>query len=723
YFLPAIAYAAIFFRGRVRLALVLLITLDGLGLMWLEWVRPDLTTGFTTPELQAVDIATGFVLSVLLTALMLWIVTRAYDKEQRSRAATVTALHEAREEFARLFQMNPDAVYLVDTTLPAYVDVNHGFERLSGWPKPEAVGRSSADLNLWVDLAERDKFYEELERQGYLQNFLARFRRRDGREVWGSTSASWVEMSGRRMLLLSTRDVTIRIEAQRREAESRALLAALLDSTRDGVWQVEHTRFAFTAFNAAFAERFRREWGVEPQLGKTLEDLVAPEVAGLWRDFYTRALADGPFTTEYALEGGARTTQISLSPVTHEGEVFGVSVFSRDITALKQAAQERAAIEQQLLQSQKMESLGSLAGGVAHDFNNMLAGMMGYAELLLDEETEPKRRRYLQAIMQAASRSSELTRNLLAFGRRGKNIVQSVDLAVIVRDAVTMLKPSMRADVEVATQFVDVWTVDGDPSQMSQVVVNLCINANEAMLQGGQLQIQGRNVTLDTGAARRVGLPAGDYVELRVVDWGVGMTDEVRARIFEPFFTTKVGGQVRGTGLGLSTVYGIVQSHNGNIAVESTPGVGTTFTVFLPKGRLVPELASTPAPIASGTGLILIAEDEAMVRQLLVAAIEGLGYRVIAAEDGEEAVRMFMERRLEITGVVLDLKMPRKGGRDAFLEMRAIDPSVSVLICSGYGDNEEAQSMISLGATGLLGKPFRMSDLAAHLSRLEGRTA
>lgn len=717
-FLPAVTYAAIFYRGRVRAAVVLGILLDGLGLMLLESFKPEWVTDFVNASAMRVDLAVGFGISVLLSALMLWIVTDAYDHEQRGREATLQALDEAREEFARLFQMNPDAVYLVDPELPAYVDVNHGFERLTGWNKPDVVGRGALDLSIWVHPDERSKFYAELTRQGHLQNFLSRFRRRDQTEIWGSTSANWVEMSGRRLLLLTTRDVTTRIDAQRREAESRALLAALIDSTNDGVWQVEPVRFAFTAFNAAFAERFRREWHCELELGKTLDELASPEVGAVWRGFYTRALTDGPFSTEYVFDSGKRTSLVSLSPVTHEGDVFGVSVFSRDITALKRAAAERVTIEQQLLQSQKMESLGSLAGGVAHDFNNMLTAIMGNAELLLNDEQAPNRQRSLQAIMRAATRSRELTGKLLAFGRRGKNIVQSVDLASIVRDSIAILRPSFRADVEVVVEMPGACLVDGDPSQMSQVVVNLCINANEAMPHGGQLEVTATSVSLGETEARLVGVMAGNYLRLAVHDTGIGMDEDVRKRVFEPFFTTKMGGQVRGTGLGLSTVYGIIQSHNGNIIVDSWPGEGTTFTVYLPTGTLSPERPVPVPAIAGGSGVILVAEDEDMVRQLIVSAIEGLGYRVIVAVDGEDAVRVFKTFRQYITGVMLDLKMPRKGGAAAFAEIRDIDPNVPVMICSGYGDNEEAQRLITLGAKGLLAKPFTMADLAQNLARL-----
>mgnify|MGYP006265920489 FL=1 len=721
FFLPALTYAVIFFRGRARAVAAVAIVADGLVLMLLEHLHPDWATPFGDVTAMRIDNAAGFATSALLMTIMLWVVTDSYDHEASSRESTLLALDEAREEFARLFQMNPDAVYLVDTSIPAYIDVNHGFERLSGWTKPEAVGRSADQLRLWVNADERTRFYEELSRDGHTQNFLARFRRKDGREFWGSTSANWVEMSGRRLLLLTTRDVTTRIDAQRRDAESRALLAALIDSTSDGVWQVDPQRFAFTAFNAAFVERFRREWGRTPELGQTLDELASPEVGAMWRAFYQRALTEGPFSTEYTYDSGRRVTLVSLSPVTHEGDVFGVSVFSRDITELKRAAEERAAMEQQLLQSQKMESLGSLAGGVAHDYNNMLTAIMGNTELLLDDERDEDRRHSLLAILHAATRSKELTGKLLAFGRRGKNIVQAVDLSSIVKDSLAILRPSFRADLQIVADIRAAWTVDGDPSQMSQVIVNLCINANEAMPAGGTLHVSTADIALGSAVARRAALPPGDYVMLQVRDSGIGMTEEVQARIFEPFFTTKVGGQVRGTGLGLSTVYGIIQSHGGNISVESSPGQGASFTVYLPKGHLNPERPSAAPTLASGTGVILVAEDEDMVRDLLVSAITGLGYKPLVAIDGDDAVRVFKEHHATLVGVILDLRMPRKTGAQAFADMRAIDPHVPVLVCSGYGENEEAQRLITLGARGLLAKPFTIADLSAHLARMARR--
>jgi CheY-like chemotaxis protein len=325
----------------------------------------------------------------------------------------------------------------------------------------------------------------------------------------------------------------------------------------------------------------------------------------------------------------------------------------------------------------------------------------------------------LRAILNAARRSADLTAKLLAFGRRGRNLVEAIDLNVIVRDAVTMLQPSFARgprDVDVAITPGATWTVDGDPSQLNQVIVNLCMNAVDAMPEGGRLALATADVTLDHEAAAVVGRAAGEFVTLCVTDSGHGMTDAVKARIFEPFFTTKEHDRTSGSGLGLSTVHGIVHLHQGAIAVESHPGVGTSFTVWFPRGRLV--AAPRAAAVAAGHGHILVVDDEPQLRSFMAAALRKLGYGSVLAVDGEEALRVFAEQRHTLTGVVLDLKMPKKSGRDVFLEIHAIDPAMPILICSGYGDNEEAQALITLGARGLLPKPFRIDELAAQLARL-----
>jgi CheY-like chemotaxis protein len=297
--------------------------------------------------------------------------------------------------------------------------------------------------------------------------------------------------------------------------------------------------------------------------------------------------------------------------------------------------------------------------------------------------------------------------------------VESVDLNAAVHESMAMLTPSLGSDVTTTLRLEAAHHVDADPTQLNQLIVNLCLNASEAMPAGGTLAVGTRDVLLDAATCVPWELAPGPYVELTVTDSGVGMTDEVRQRIFEPFFTTKTGGTIGGSGLGLPTVYGVVHLHRGAIKVDSAAGEGATFTVLLPKGTLAaPDVAADPA-VPGGGGLVLVVEDEAMLRQLATTALTHLGYRALTAGDGVEGVDLFRAHHHELAGVLLDLKMPRKSGRETFTEMRAIDANVPVLLCSGYGDNEEAQGLISLGAIGLLPKPYRIGELAEQISRFK----
>ena len=508
------------------------------------------------------------------------------------------------------------------------------------------------------------------------------------------------------------------VEAQAATAESKARLATLVDSTDDLIWQVDAEHFALTVFNASFTTAIASAYGVTARAGLATTDLFPSDTATEAVALYRRALRDGAFTMEYATPGGEASMLLWFSPVYHESAAIGVSVFCKDVTQQKRAEEARLRAEQQVLESRKLESLGRLAGGVAHDFNNMLGGIMGYADLLLDGEPDPLRREHLESILTAARRSADLTRKLLAFARRGKDIVEAVNLNSIVHDSLTMLKPSMKGDVRVVDSLEATWLVDGDPSQLNQVVLNLCMNASEAMGDGGTLTIESSNVLL---AGPQVGvhdLGPGEYVMLRVRDTGVGMSEEVRARAFEPFFSTK-GHAGGGTGLGLATVYGVVGVHHGAIHIDSAPGRGAVVTVWLPRGRADVQPKSAPEATSTGRGRILLVEDEALLRTFTSTALERLGYEVVTAEDGADAVRVFQAHRGSLKGILLDLKMPTMGGREAFVAMRGIDPSVPVLICSGYGDNEEAQGIISLGAKGLLAKPFRLAVLAQAVSKFD----
>ena len=510
-------------------------------------------------------------------------------------------------------------------------------------------------------------------------------------------------------------------ERQRLEASER-LYRDLLERQGEG-FSVLDEEDRFVLANPV-AERI---FGVEPAglLGRSLVDFLSEEQRGWMQQEPPHRAGADPHTYELEIlrpEGGSRTLLVTVTgtsgPLGEEEQA--ICVF-RDITERKEAEKIERMLVQEKQQSQKMESLGLLAGGVAHDFNNMLGGILGYADLLLGSEADPVRLRYLRAIKGAASRSAELTQKLLAFGRRGKNLAEAVDLGLVLRECLDMVRPSMSHDLEVHLELAEgVPTVDGDPSQIHQVFMNLLINAVEARPERGILQVSLGVLEAFPGAPPGLALPPGRYVEARVADTGIGMAPEVQQRVFEPFFTTKNREGRSGTGLGLATAHGIVQVHGGAITVQSARGKGTTFRVLFPAGALAPAAPPPQEGGGRGAGLVLLIEDEEVLRELGVSALESMGYEVATAADGQEGVEAFERLHHRLCAVLLDLKMPRRGGRETFLELRGIDARVPVLICTGYGENEEVQSLLSLGAAGMLAKPYQIATLAAKLRQVMG---
>ena len=505
-------------------------------------------------------------------------------------------------------------------------------------------------------------------------------------------------------------------------AESEANLRYMLDMFPDAAVMVRLDNQEFVAVSGGFTKHS----------GLTLADVAGKTAAdfNLWVDPQDRARyldairRDGSVTdmeARFHLRNGRIADTLVWGKVITIGGVPHLLTAFRDITDWKRAQEDRERMQEQVQHAQRLDSLGSLAGGVAHDFNNMLGGIMAFADLLLVDEKDPTRIAHLRAILKAASRSGELTKKLLAFGRKGKNLVEPVDLQLVARECLALLKPTMSPDLQVEVAMDACPTVDADPGQMHQVVLNLCINAMEAMPVPGRLTLATRRRILDAPTAADLTLPPGNYLELEVSDTGIGMPEEVRQRIFEPFFTTKSELGKAGTGLGLSTVYGIVHSHRGTIEVESKPGLGSRFKVLLPEGGLSStQTDSGPVP-RIGKGTILLVEDEALLREAAASALESLGYTVQSAENGVAGVEAFRFHHKHLFAVLLDLKMPLMGGREAFEAMRRLDPEVPVLVCTGFGENEEVQALRSAGAVGMLSKPYRIRDLEEALRRLSPR--
>jgi CheY-like chemotaxis protein len=372
---------------------------------------------------------------------------------------------------------------------------------------------------------------------------------------------------------------------------------------------------------------------------------------------------------------------------------------------------DRKNLEQQLLQSQKLESLGTLAGGIAHDFNNILGIIMGHASLLKEVVGNPaKLSRSAATIEKAAIRGAGLVRQILTFARKASVLIEQVNLNEIASELGRMIEETFPRSIAITLDLApDLPAVDGDRTQLHQTLLNLCVNARDAMPSGGSLSI-----TTERIRDRGQGGERGWFARLTVADTGSGMDETTKRRIFEPFFTTKEPG--RGTGLGLSVVYGIVESHRGFITVDSAPGEGTKFTLDFP----LPHAAAVDGPAmpaadlsrTEGTETLLVVEDEEMLSELLKVSLEALGYTVLTASNGDQALSIYESMGEEIALVISDLGLPGMSGRDLFLKIRALRPGARVVIATGYIDPGTRTELLTLGANSFIQKPYLPDEVA-----------
>jgi two-component system cell cycle sensor histidine kinase/response regulator CckA len=394
-----------------------------------------------------------------------------------------------------------------------------------------------------------------------------------------------------------------------------------------------------------------------------------------------------------------------------------------EVAERERAEREREAMREQLLLAQKMEAIGRLAGGVAHDFNNLLTTIRGHTELL--RRTSPvdaPARIDLDAILTASDRAAELTGQLLAFSRRGKLRAEQVEVDKLIDEVTRLLRHTVDPRIEVRSQLaLEGAVVAGDPSRLQSALLNLAVNARDAMPEGGQLVFSTRVVD-PADPARPGELPPGPtpFAEICVADTGMGMAPEVARRVFEPFFTTKEMG--RGTGLGLAAVYGTVKSHGGSIAVESTPGLGTLFRIYLPLvGHQQGAAAAAPERAwVEGRGTVLLVDDQADVREVTGSILDRLGYTVLTAADGVAALALLEQHRPAIRLVLLDVRMPRMDGAGTLRRLRQLAPALPVVIVSGFGADDDLATIRGMGVQGVVEKPFTVSELSETMARALG---
>jgi len=559
-----------------------------------------------------------------------------------------------------------------------------------------------------------------------------RLKHRDGRWRWFHARRAvfdWKADGTPRRVLSIFEDIGERKAAEAALRESLGAYREAADLLPQAVFEMDATgrltfinRQGFLTFGYTAAD-FQR--GLQ-----ALEMLVPSDRVRAAQNI-SRAMAGETFGHEYEAlrkDGGTFPVIIHSAPILREGRPVGLRGIAVDLTERKHAEEEKDLLQDRLRYSEKMEAIGQLAGSMAHDFNNHLSASMGFAEILLARLEDPELLRFAEGIITSSKRSAELTRQLLTFARKGKFLTVLVDLQDVIEEVLQILRHTL--DRRITLKRVNDGRpalVLGDPYELQNAVMNLALNARDAMPEGGELTFATEVRELDEHTCRRLSpdIFPGTFLQLSVTDTGVGMAKALQPRIFEPFFSTKEGGQ--GTGLGLASVYGTLKHHRGAVMVYSEPGRGSCFKLFLPLVELDEgdtggtqearqELQSLGLP--PGSKQVLVIEDEELVGQMLLVMLRQLGFRAVLMQDGRAAVDHFRKVWREIDLVIMDLVTPQLSGLDTFRALREINPEVPVVLSSGYSVEGEAQQVMDAGAQAFLQKPYQISELSHLLAEI-----
>jgi PAS domain S-box-containing protein len=643
----------------------------------------------------------------------------AYDQmEQRVHQRTAEldradkALWQSEERVRKILESVEIGIMVIDRETHEIVEINRSALKMIGAPRDRVVGRVChhylcpedegkcpvTDLNQDMDNSERELMTD------------------DGRRLPILKTVVPVNLDGREHLLESFLDMTERNQAEEARRESEETFRQAFEYANIGMALI-HPDGSFLKVNAALSEMLG--YPQEELLTKSFIDLTHPDDPNIGEDFRREALAGRKhkidFEKRYVHKSGREVWVYISSSLVRDAQGAPRYFVSQmqDITG-------RRRLEEQFLQSQKMEAVGRLAGGVAHDFNNLLTIITGYGELVLQRlHRDDPIRQEIEQIKNAGERASALTRQLLAFSRRQVLEPQVLQVNRVIGNLEKMLKRLIGEDIELIARLApDAGSVNFDPGQLEQVILNLVVNARDAMPQGGKLVIETGPVDLEN-VGGELDVTSGPYVMLAISDTGTGMGDEVRAHIFEPFFTTKSSG--KGTGLGLSTVFGIVKQSGGDIQVHSELGQGTTFRVYLPRtevdeqdSAVSPQKAKAPR----GTETILLVEDESGLRKLTTRLMEEQGYRVVPAAGGMEALNVLESHQDQIHLVLTDVIMPGMSGKELADRVRALRPDTKILFTSGYTDEAIALHGVLVSESKFISKPFLAEDLAKKIRQV-----
>jgi PAS domain S-box-containing protein len=632
-------------------------------------------------------------------------VTDVTDRREAEKAVA----HE-RYLLHSLMDHVPDFIYFKDLN-SRFTRVNQALAARVGIKDPaRLVGMT--DQNIFTEAHSRSALQDEEQviRSGQpVVNKEERETWQDGRVTWATTTKMPLRDGEGRIIgtFGVSRDITERKRAEQALRDNEARYRSLIENMVHGVF-LKDPQLRYVAVNKPFCQALGR--AAEDILGRTDLDLYPTSVAEKYQAADRRVLALGQQLEEEDLTRGGQKRVVRTSRTLvndDQGHIVGVQGICWDVT-------EQRLLEAQLRQAQKMEAVGQLAGGVAHDFNNLLTAIIGNLALM-DNRTgqDDPNRTFLLVAQKAAYRAAELTRQLLGYSRRTVLRTEPIVLNLSIDETVLILRRTIDPRITVQVNPApDLWTVQADPGQMNQVLMNLCLNACDAMPEGGLLSLETENVVIQEEETRlRLEAHPGEFVRLRVRDTGPGMSMDIRQRIFEPFFTTKEPG--KGTGLGLAMVFGIVQQHRGWIECHTELNRGTHFDIYLPRHRseAVDRPSSAPLPTQlRGEETLLVVDDEKMVRDLARNVLREYGYQVLEAEDGLRALDIYQRAGQRIDLVILDLTMPHLSGRDTLRRLIQIDPGVRAILSSGYTADQASLTEYSQ-ILGFVGKPYRAEQL------------
>ncbi|MBU5612867.1 PAS domain-containing hybrid sensor histidine kinase/response regulator [Geomonas azotofigens] len=632
--------------------------------------------------------------------------------------------------FTQALNSRHHVLYRLNVTEGRYDYLSPAFEQITGHPVAEFQKNSLETLKEYFHPDDRVRIFAVLE-EAFLHRTTAtvnldleyRLRRADGEYCWlrDSTTACFDERGDLECFFGSAHDIT---DSKRAEKEREQFHTLFM--TSDDLMCIADPHGAFLKTNPSFSEI----------LGYCEEELVArPFIDFVHPDDREPTLAEMEqqirsghslrFENRYVCKDGS-VRWLSWSAVYNPQDGLTYAT-ARDITERREAEEERNRLEQQLLHAQKLESLGVLAGGIAHDFNNILTSIIGNADLALTQiDPQSPVMENLQRIEKSAARAADLAKQMLAYSGKGRFVVEPTDLSHLVEEMKHILEVSVSKKAMVNYHLTrPLPVVDADATQIRQIVMNLVINASEALgEQAGVIDVATGSVHCDEKYLQGTWLtdiiPEGVYVFVEVADTGCGMSTETASKIFDPFFTTKFTGR----GLGMAAVLGIVRGHRGTIKVDSTPGKGTTFRVLLPASDKAPEVAAPPAAEVrwhKSAGKVLLVDDEEEVRNIGCQMLQALGFTPLSAENGRQAVEVF-KNTPDLALVILDLTMPQMDGEQCFRELRQLDPKVLVLMASGYSEYEVAPKFAGTGLAGFVEKPFNLSTLRKAIDGILGKS-